>query len=183
MQRVLLVRLHRRHDSLQRAVGLDQLQGRFGSNALHRVAVIAPAQNTQVHKLLIGHVESRKYHLQIDLDDGLLVARTEGHLAEELRGPVGECVHVFGARGIHAASLGQLRTLRLCLARGLDHWHAHEPQQLLAVVVMLTGYFHESTGEFVDVLGSIRLRRDEARKMMRVEERSGAKYQTNTVNN
>ena len=64
----------------------------------------------------------------------------EGELLQEVRRGKGQRVHVFRSRRVNRPSLGQNRALRLGLARRLDDRHAHEPEELLRVVVLFLAH-------------------------------------------
>ena len=133
----VLLPIHVLQDLLDAFVLPDELERRLGPDASDGIAIIATEEDAQIDELIMRNVQSGQCLGIVQLLDVRLLGGGEGHLADLDGSAEGQTIHILRAGRPHGTRPGQSGRLSLGLARGVDDGHAHEAEELLAVLVLL----------------------------------------------
>mmetsp|Transcript_4305 Transcript_4305/g.12551 ORF Transcript_4305/g.12551 Transcript_4305/m.12551 type:complete len:365 (+) Transcript_4305:153-1247(+) len=142
---------------LQASVLHQHLDCRRWAHTLECVAVVASRKDAEVYELVHADIKLLQRSLQAHFQNLLLLRFSSHKVPDQNLGSEGQAVGVLRRSCIDLPIAAKCRASCFCLAWRVHHWHAHKPQQLLCLLVLLPGHSDRGLGAFQDLLTVARL--------------------------
>mmetsp|Transcript_21700 Transcript_21700/g.50085 ORF Transcript_21700/g.50085 Transcript_21700/m.50085 type:complete len:235 (-) Transcript_21700:39-743(-) len=127
----------------------NEFQCRLGSDSPNRIAIIATQQYAQIHKFLVGQIQSLQCLRIVHGLHHKFAPVRKRHFSHQDGRRKGQRVHVLRGCRVHDAPLAEGRGLGLCFAGSPQDRNAHEFQQTHAILVFLLSGSDETFGLLV----------------------------------